>query len=145
MRNITVVDGLVATELDDSDLSDFNQAMAIALDQRYFGPRRLLVVFGERNGKQRAIAAATRTDPIDFALRACIQHLGAGASAAVAFNDEPLEWGPPPDDLAVRFWGWQQMCRASGIHLVDWISCDDQLFRSTKLALHPEGEWWDVP
>lgn len=144
-RNLTVVDGLVPTDLDDTDLSSFGEAMSIALDQRYFGPRRLLVAFAERDGRMRALAAATRTDPIEFALRACIQHLGEGASVAIAFNDEPVEWGPPPADLANRFWGWQEMCRASGIHLVDWISCDDQTFRSTKIALQPGGEWWDVP
>jgi hypothetical protein len=145
MRNLTVVDGLVATGLDDTDLTSFTEAMSIALDQRYFGPRRLLVAFAERGGRMRARAAATRTDPIDFALRACIQHLGEGASAAIAFNDEPVEWGPPPADLATRFWGWQATCRASGIHLVDWISCDDQTFRSTKLAIQPDDEWWDAP
>lgn len=29
------------------------------------------------------------------------------------------------------------MCQVYGIHLVDRIACDDQLFRSTRLALHP--------
>jgi hypothetical protein len=144
MRSLTVVDGLVATD-SDIDLSKFDEVTSIALDQRYFGPRRLLVAFADRDGRARAIAAATRTDPIDFALRACIQHLGARTSAAIAFNDETVENGPPADELGNRFWGWQEMCRASGIHLVDWISCDDQLFRSTKLALRPDDEWWDVP
>lgn len=71
--------------------------------------------------------------------------MGAGAAAAVAFNDEMVDSGPPPADLGNRFWMWRTMCRASGVHLVDWISCDDQLFRSTRLALDPDGDWWDVP
>ena len=30
-------------------------------------------------------------------------------------------------------------------HLVDWIACDDQHFRSSSLALGAEPEeWWDV-
>jgi hypothetical protein len=142
---LCVVEGYVATDLDDTDLSSFHEAMGFALDQRHFGPRRLVVAFAEREGRFRGIAATKRTDPIEHALRACLLYMGDGAAAAVAFNDELIDWGPPPDDLANRFWLWRAMCRASGVHLVDWISCDDQLFRSTRLALEPEGaEWWDV-
>lgn len=141
---LVVVEGVVATERDDTDLSSFREAMSIALDQRAFGPRRLLVAFAEADGRLRAIAHTTRTDPIDVAVRACLQHLGAGAAAAVVFNDEPVEWGEAPEQQRARFELATLTCLARGIHLVDWICCDDQLFRSTKLAFHPDGEWWDV-
>ena len=142
---LCVVEGYVATDRDHSSLSSFGEAMGFALDQRHFGPRRLVVAFAERDGRFRGIASTKRTDPIEHALQACLLYMGAGAAAAVAFNDELLEWGPPPSGLADRFWTWRTMCRASGVHLVDWISCDDQLFRSTRLAIEPDAEWWDVP
>ncbi len=142
---LVVVDGLVATDLDDTDLSDFNEAMAFALDQRAFGPRRLVVAFADVGGRFRGIAYAKRTDPFDLALRACLHHLGDGAAAAVVLNDEPVVWGELPPEQAERFELASLLCRVRGIHLVDWICCDDQLFRSTKLALRPDDEWWEVP
>jgi hypothetical protein len=30
------------------------------------------------------------------------------------------------------------------VRLVDWLCCDDQLHRSTRLAFEPETTWWDV-
>ena len=142
---LVVVEGLVATDLDDTDLSDFNVAMSFALDQRAFGPRRLVVAFADAHGRFRGIAYAKRTEPFDLALRACLQHLGDGAAAAVVFNDEPVAWGELPADQAERFALASLLCRVRGIHLVDWVCCDDQLVRSTKLALGPADEWWDVP
>jgi hypothetical protein len=142
---LVVVDGLVAAEHADMNLRDEKELWGYALDQRAFGPRRLLVAFADADGRLRAIAHAKRTDPIDLALRACLQHLGHGAAAAVAFNDEPVVEGPPEPGLADRFWLARTICAASGVHLVDWISCDDDLFRSTRLALEPDGEWWDLP
>src|SRR5687767_12260890 len=109
---VVVVEGYVATERDDTDLSSFREAMGFALDQRAFGPRRLLVAFTEADGRLRAIAHTRRTDPIEIALRGCLEHLGRGAAAAVAFNDEPVHDGPPADDLAERFWLWRLMCAA---------------------------------
>ena len=145
---LVVVEGVVATDRDDTDLSRLHEAVGFALDQRCFGPRRLLVAFAERDGRLRGIAHTGRTDPIDVALRGCLEHMGRGALAAVAFNDEPVVMGPPPDDLADRFWVWRSMCAARGVHLVDWIACDDHTFRLTRFALEPaieDGEWWDVP
>lgn len=142
---LLVVEGVVATDLDDTDLSDFNEAMAFALDQRAFGPRRLLVAFADADGRFRRMAHTKRTDPIDVALRACLQYLGDGAAAAVVLNDEPVAWGELPPEQAERFELASLLCRVRGIHLVDWICCDDQLFRSTKLALLPGEEWWEVP
>ena len=62
-----------------------------------------------------------------------------------AFCDESVSDGPPPDDLTERF---ERACVTAaeyGVHLVDWIACDDQLFRSSRLALYPGREWWSIP
>ena len=61
--------------------------------------------------------------------RACGVHrvLGARAKAAIVFCDEPVAWGPPPDDLAeVRL--ARSIAASYGIHLVDWFGCDDEVF-----------------
>jgi hypothetical protein len=143
-----VVDGFRATARDHTDLSSFREALGFALDQRAFGPRRLVVAFTDADGRLRTLAHAPRPDPNDLALRGCIHHLGAGAAAAVAFNDErAVDDGTLPPDIHDRLWQYRLMCRASGIHLVDWIACDDQAVRSFKLAVEPNAadEWWDVP
>jgi hypothetical protein len=143
---LVVVEGFVpAAHAEPDDLSSFGLAMSFALDQRAFGPRRLLVAFADADGRMRGIAHTKRTDPIELALRGCLQYMGDGAAAVVAFNDEPVAWGEPPPELADRFWVWHAMCASAGVHLVDWICCDDQLFRSTKIALQPDTDWWDVP
>ena len=141
-KNI-VVEAVVATRRDKTNLR--KDCWSIALDQRAFGPRRLLVAFTGRDGRFKALAYTERTDPIELALACCIDHAGQGADAAIVYNDEPVEQGPPAPGLAERFGRAQQVCREAGIHLVDWIQCDDELFRSMKLALAPGGEWWDVP
>ena len=63
----------------------------------------------------------------------------------MAFCDEPVTQGPPPPDVAARFALARSIAAGYGIHLVDWFACDDDLFRSSRLALHPEADWWDVP
>ncbi len=103
------------------------------------------MVFADRSGRVLTIAHAPRTDPPENALEACIQHLGQGAEVAVAFCDEPVDEGPPSPriafDLAVR----RSVAGRYGVHLHDWISCDDQLFRSSRLAADAAGEWWGLP
>jgi hypothetical protein len=140
---IVVVEGILPTDADDTNLKD--ECLSFALDQRAFGPRRLLVAFADQSGRFLGLAHAPRTEPADLALACCVDYLGDGAAAAVAFCDEPVADGPPPDDLGERFAVARAVCAQHGIHLVDWFSCDDQLFRSTRLALEPDGEWWDVP
>lgn len=142
-KSLIVVDGYVATDKDDSNLQE--QALSFAFDQRAFGPRRLLVAFADRSGRFRGLAHAPRTDPPEAALPACIEHVGRGAVAAVAFCDETVVEGPPPPDLATRFASACSLAADYGVHLVDWFACDDQVIRSARLALHPEAEWWDVP
>ena len=140
--SLIVVDGYVATEEDDTDLRE--EAWSFALDQRAFGPRRLLVTFADGSGRLRSVAHARRTDPPEAGLAPCIEHVGLGATAAIAFCDEPVVEGPPPTDLVERFALARSIAASYGIHLVDWIACGDQMFRSSRLALDPEGEWWDV-
>jgi hypothetical protein len=138
-----VVDGWRAGCRDTTNLRE--EAWSFALDQRAFGPRRLLVAFSDRRGRFRGLAHTARTSPAELALGPCIRHAGRGAAAAVAFCDEPLVLGPPPPDLAARFASARSIAAAHGVHLVDWFACDDDLFRSTRIALDPDSEWWDVP
>lgn len=140
---VIVVEGYVATTTDRTDLRE--EAWSFALDQRAFGPRRLLVAFADRSGRLRSLAHTPRLEPPEEGLIPCISHLGRGAASALAFCDELIVAGPPPPDLEARFALARSITAANGIHLVDWFACDDRLFRSTRLALDPEGEWWDVP
>ena len=55
-----------------------------------------------------------------------------------------MTWGPPPEDLATRFELARAIAASYGVHLVDWFVCDDDVFRSSRFALDPETEWWDV-
>lgn len=141
LSSLIVVDGFVATGEDEINIRE--EAWSFALDQRAFGPRRLLVAVAERSGRLRGLAHARRTDPPEAALGPCIQHVGGGA-AAVAFCDEPVVAGPPPPDLAERFALARSVAASYGAHLVDWFACDDQLFRSTRVALGGKGDWWDL-
>jgi hypothetical protein len=143
MTKQIVVDGYQATAKDRMDLR--RDALSLALDQRAFGPRRLVVAFSDRKGRLRALAYTRRTDPPEMCLGACVDFAGKGAAAAVAFCDEHVINGPPPPDLGERFALARSITASYGVHLVDWFACDDQLFRSTRRALDPDGEWWDVP
>lgn len=138
MRNKPiVVDGYAATDKDTTDLRE--DTWSLALDQRAFGPRRLVVAFADRCGRLRGLAHAPRTEPAEAALAPCIQHLGRGAAAAVAFCDESVVEGPPPPEIGLRFALARSIASSYGIYLVDWIACDDQLFRSSRFAL--EADW----
>lgn len=137
-----VVQGFRATRRDETDLRD--EAWSIALDQREFGPRQLLVAFADRHGRFRALAYVGRTEPRELGLEPCIAYLGHGAAAAVAFCDERVENGPPPPELGLRFALARSIATTCGVHLVDWFACDDDLIRSSRMALEPETPWWDV-
>ena len=144
--DLIVVEGYRATRRNDLNLRD--DAVSLVLDQRAFGPRRLVVAFSTRTGRMLGLAHAPMTDPPDLALEACCDHVGGGAAAAVAYSDEPVAWEPPPDDTAARFAQARTVCGWFGIHLVDWFCCDDINVRLMKMAAgaSSEGdEWWDVP
>jgi len=141
-EELIVVEGLVPTRRDETNLRD--EVWSFALDQRAFGPRKLWVAFANREGRFRGLAYADRTDPPELGLAACIRHLGRGADAAVAFCDEPVAAEAPPADLEERFDRARATARTGRVHLVDWIACDDHTFRSFRLAMDPDGEWWDV-
>jgi hypothetical protein len=143
-----VVEALVATDPEDMSLRD--DRWELALDQQAFGPGRILVAAGDRAGHLLAIAYTTKTDPPESALACCLEHLFGLAivpAAAVVFNDEPVKMAPPPSDLELRFRSAQECVAQFGVHLVDWFACDalSELIRSTRLAIDPGSEWWDVP
>jgi hypothetical protein len=140
---LIVVNGLVTSEGSDVDLR--REARAFALDQRAFGPRRLVVAFADASGQLLSMAHARRTDPPEAALGPCIRHIGSGAVVAIAYCDEPVADAPPPPEALERFNVARAITASYGIRLVDWIACDDQLFRSMQLAVDPDGVWWEVP
>ncbi len=133
-----VVERLVVADFDDRfDLCE--HAWEIALDQRIFGPRRLIVAMADAAGNLREILHTERTDPPELAFALCLEHAGRGLTAALALCDEPVALGPPPDDLASRFATARAAARLHGVVLLDWIACDDQVFRSARLALDPDA------
>jgi hypothetical protein len=140
---LIVVDGYRPTAKDTTDLRQ--DVLSFALDQRAFGPRRLVVAFSDRTGRFTGLAHTPRTDPPERSLGPCVDLVGQGAAAAVAFCDELVTDGPPPPGLEERFMWARSIVAHFGVHLVDWFACDDQLFRSCRYALDPDCEWWDVP
>jgi hypothetical protein len=124
------------------DLSTVD-AWSIALDQRAFGPRQVLVVTASADGRILGLAHCERTDPPEIALRCCLATLDDGAAAAVAYSDEPVMPDPSPD-LPARFATARAAAREHGVHLVDWLLCDDTEVRSMRLSIEEVEEWWDI-
>ena len=122
-------------------------AFSFALDQRAFGPRRVLVGVADGDGRFRGMAHVERPDPPELALGPCLDALmheiRRGASAVVVWCDEPVALGPPPADLADRFGACRALVADCGLYLVDWFACDDQNLRSSQLAVDPEAGWWE--
>lgn len=130
-----IVDGYHAT--DDCDLHLERDFWALALDQRAFGPRRLLVAFGDTSGRLLGLAHTAREDPPELSLGFCFEYFRrvADAEQAVVYCDEPITPGPLSALLRAR---WEDACAIAtvhGIRLVDWVACDDHTFRSTRDAV----------
>jgi len=141
MDGTLLVECLVATPADSTDLR--SECWSFALDQRAFGPRRLLVAFADEDGRFRGLAHTERTDPPELALAACLEVYGATTGAAIAFCDEAVVDGPPAEGLAEAFAVARAVAEEAGVRLVDWMACDDQLFRSARLALFPDVPYWE--
>lgn len=137
-----VVEGYLATDAAEIDMRA--EVWSYALDQRAFGPRRLLVAFTDAGGRLLGLAHTARTQPPELALEACIRHLGDGAAAAIAFCDEPVSAGPPAPDIIDRLAHTRSLAASLGVYLIDWLACDDLQLRSFQLAVHPEEEWWGI-
>ncbi|MGH9125775.1 MAG: hypothetical protein ACRDZ8_13765 [Acidimicrobiales bacterium] len=142
-NEFTVVEGVMPTAKDRTNLR--KDCWSIAFDQRAFGPRRLVVAFADRRCRLLGMAHTPRTDPPEKALPLCIEYLGRGAALAVAFCDEPVQQGPPPPEVTIRFAKARSIAESYGIFLVDWIACDDQLLRSSRAIVDPDGDWWRLP
>jgi hypothetical protein len=144
--SILIVDGFVP--VCESNLDNLRERVwDFAMDQRAFGPRKLLVAFADPDGRFRGLAYTDRTDTPLLALAACLDYLGPGAAAAVALCDEPVP-ATPSQDLLERFAAARDITSVYHIHLVDWIACDDDQFWATRLkTLTPseQPDWWDVP
>jgi hypothetical protein len=149
MEPDTIVVELVVAE-DPKEMSLRHDVWSLAMDQRAFGPGRLLVAGADRDGHLLAIAHTTTTDPVELGLACCLDHMFNSAViplAAVAFNDEPVRMESPPADLDLRFDEARETAAQFGVHLVDWFACDgdSEIMRSTRIALNPGAEWWDMP
>jgi hypothetical protein len=146
-HSLIVVEGVVPVA--ESELDDVpNQIWAYAMDQRAFGPRKLLVVFTNAAGRLRTLAHVNRTARPMLAFEACLDHLGAGAAAAAVLCDEPVAPGPLSVDRREQFTQARALAEAYGVHLVDWIACDDDAFRAIRLLTPTPSEqpdWWDAP
>jgi hypothetical protein len=151
--DVLTVDGVEPNPTFDHDPLP-NQILGIALDQRAFGPRQLMVAFAAYDGRFLALLWSRRTDPVDLALEACLLHFdtigrgGEAQAAAVVLCDEPVVDGPTPAGFLARFEGAKRVAREHGVHLVDWIGCDDDRFRCARLrsfAPATDPDWWDVP
>ncbi|WP_131103265.1 hypothetical protein [Ornithinimicrobium sufpigmenti] len=62
--------------------------------------------------------------------------------------DEPVTDGPPPPGFLATFERARRASVRHAVHLVDWIGCDDDLFRCARrrtFELTAEPGWWDVP
>lgn len=141
-----------APQMDHDPLPD--QVLGFALDQRAFGPRRLMVAFAAYDGRFLALMHAERTDPVDGAVKACLTHFdtigrgGESLAAAVVLCDEPVAVGPAPPGFLATFERARRAARAHDVHLVDWIGCDDDTFRCARRRTFErtaEPGWWDVP
>ena len=139
--SITIVEGYRSTG-DDLDLSgtDF---WGFALDQRAFGPRQLVVVTARPDGAVVGLAHCGRTEQPELALKCCLATLDDGAAAAVAYSDEPVST-EPPIGLRDRLATARAAAREFGVHLVDWIMCDDIQMRSMRLTLEDCDHWWEL-
>ena len=71
------VAGFVTSPTDDTNMRQ--EVWSFALDQRAFGPRRLLVAFTDREGRLLSLAHAPRTSAPEVALECCLDYLGEGA------------------------------------------------------------------
>lgn len=151
--SLIVVDGVAPNpEFDHEPLPA--QILGIAMDQRAFGPRQLMVAFAAFDGRFLALLYCRRTEPVDDALEACLLHfdsLGRGGEAnvaAVVLCDEPVGDGPTPPEFTAKFESAKRIAHEHAVHLVDWIGCDDDLFRCARLRTFTpttEAGWWDVP
>lgn len=146
-ETVIVVDGYVATDPESPEnLNLRDDVWSVALDQRAFGPRKLLVFATRADGQMLSVAITDRVEPVDDAFRACLTHVGDGAVAAVAYLDEPVQCGPPTTQFMERFARLQDVAASLGITLVEWISCDDDIFRAARLSdpLRADEDWWNV-
>jgi hypothetical protein len=135
--DVTVVDAYLPTELDDTNLRD--DLWSFALDQRAFGVRKLWVAFADDDGTFRGLAYTDRREPLELRFDACLAYLGAGATVAVAFCDEPVQDGPSTPELDQRLLAMRGIAAEYGIWLADWICCDDDRFRSISGSALPEA------
>ena len=119
-------------------------AVQLVLQQRTFGPRRLLVVTAREDREVIGVAHCDRTDPPDLGLKCCLAALNHGAAAAVAYSDEPVALESPPD-LLDRFVAARAVAAEFEVHLLDWFMCDDLHFKSIRNAVGPPAKWWDLP
>ena len=116
------------------DINLFDDVWSFALDQRAFGPRRVLVAFADAAGRLTGLAHSARVDPITASLAVCLAHGADLGVAAVVYSDEPVTWRLPEPTLVERLDVARAMCDDVDVDLIDWIMCDDDVFRSLRYS-----------
>src|ERR1700719_582168 len=89
---------------------------SLALDQRAFGPRQLVVVTARRDGAVIGLAHCERTQPPALALTCCLAAADDGPAVAAAYSDEPVSTDPPTG-LRDRLHTARVAARQFGVHL----------------------------
>lgn len=125
------------------------EVWGLALDQRAFGPRRLVVVCTDGKGWLRTITHCPRLTTPERGLDPCLQMARRRQGrhrlvSAVALCDEPVVAEAPLhelDAIRARFVDAQSRAWVHGFKLLDWIACDDDQFRSFRVA-GGEAPWW---
>jgi hypothetical protein len=141
---VTVVNHFRYGAGDPPDLSTELQ-LAIAMDQRAFGPGQLVVATTDRDGLLLRLSHTDQTEPPEAALAYCLDAPGAGARAVVAYSHEEVTDGLAPTELVERFAAARAVAALHDLHLVDWWQCDEERMRSLKFGWSMDAEWWDVP
>lgn len=107
---------------------------SFAMDQRHFGPRQLLVATARADGFVVGLAHCDQTDPPMMGLKCCLAALDDDAALAVAYSDDFVA-AEPPAGLDQRWKASIEAAEEFGVELVDWIMCDDLMYRSMRQSV----------
>lgn len=131
-----VIDSYFAVEDCDVSLYCAEDVWSLALDQRAFGPRQLIIAFGDADGRMVGVTHTPREDPPELTFGFCVEHFlqRADADVAMAFCDEPVTATEITPRVLARWSLAREIADDHGVELLDWIACDDHEFRSARLV-----------
>jgi hypothetical protein len=131
-----VLDSYLTCEDCDLSLYCARDVWSLALDQRAFGPRRLVIAFGDDDGRMLGLTHTPREEPPELTFGFCIEHFlqRADTDVAIAYCDEPVTATEITPRIRARWSLAREIADDLGIELLDWIACDDHEFRSARLV-----------